>query len=116
MLVAVGGVAVLPCYTVRCRYPVSVAVRSGRDRAPGGGEQVEERADPVSVLGGVPEQAVPVHGVHDAPSVRDSQVTSAATCALASGNDAPTKTIPCISRTFLLGATSRDRPSGLATP
>ena len=31
------------------------------------GEQVEERADPVSFLGGVPEQAVPVHGVHHAP-------------------------------------------------
>jgi hypothetical protein len=36
-------------------------------------------------------------------SVRGSQVTSAATCALASGHDAPTKTIPCISRTSLLG-------------
>src|SRR5690348_7335907 len=28
-----------------------------------GGEQVEERADPVSFLGGVPEQVVAVHGV-----------------------------------------------------
>jgi hypothetical protein len=33
----------------------------------GGGEQVEEGADPVSFLGGVPEQAVPVHGVDHAP-------------------------------------------------
>jgi len=30
---------------------------------PVGGEQVEERADAVSVLGGVAEQAVPVDGV-----------------------------------------------------
>ena len=34
---------------------------------PGGGEDVEERTDPVSILGRMPEQAVPVHGVHDAP-------------------------------------------------
>ena len=46
--------------------PVSVVVRSGCDLGPVG-EQVEERADPVSFLGGVPEQAVPVHGVHHAP-------------------------------------------------
>jgi hypothetical protein len=43
--------------------------RFGCDLGPGGGEDVEERADPVSVLGGVPEQAVPVHGVYDAPPV-----------------------------------------------
>ena len=47
--------------------PVSVVVRSGCDLGPVGGEQVKERADPESFLGGVPEQAVPVHGVHDAP-------------------------------------------------
>jgi hypothetical protein len=43
-------------------------------------------------------------------SIRGSQVTSAATCALASENDSPTKTIPRISRTSLLGETGRDRP------
>jgi hypothetical protein len=32
------------------------------------GEQVEERADPVSFLGGVPEQVVAVHGVPGAPA------------------------------------------------
>jgi hypothetical protein len=36
-------------------------------------------------------------------SIRGSQVTSAATYALASGNDSPTKTIPRISRISLLG-------------
>ena len=47
--------------------PVSVIFRFGCGLGPGGGEQVEERPDLVSFLGGVAEQAVPVHGVSDAP-------------------------------------------------
>ena len=55
------------------------------------------------------------HGRHQRPgrhrntqlmafsSVRGSQVISAATCALASGNHSPAKTIRCIFRTSLLG-------------
>jgi len=45
-------------------------------------------------------------------SICGSQVASAATCALASGNDSPAKTIPCISRISLPGETGRDRPLG----
>src|SRR5689334_13920754 len=38
-----------------------------RDRFGAACEQVEEWANPVPVLGGVPEHVVPVHGVHHAP-------------------------------------------------
>jgi len=52
---------------IGCRCQVSAVFGSGADIILGRGEQVEERADPESFLGGVPEHAVPVHGVDDAP-------------------------------------------------